>query len=1358
MTAVVLWCVLALFLLIAGILIFITLPPGEHLVASIAESQIQQRLNLPVRIDAIETNLVSRISISGVVVPQPDDSTMEYLATVGRVKATYSLLPLLKKTIVVNTVEVDNLTAFLRRDAAGNLVIPNFGATEIDSATTDTTTENAESPTDSASSGFVFKLGRATINHAFLHYKDDAIPLESSVHDLNITATMPEPDSYAVELTVDSSFTDFDGNRAFVNDWLLRAVYAGTGTDVDTLHLTLPGLSLDLSNTKLDWDSVFTMDGNAWLEGDVNPLTKAYASFIPSEFRPIRGNIALQGRVSGPVDALQAEATLDVSNLSVPHWRLPKGYLDVTYTPDKVTLHKLNLSALGGTAEASGWLTLQEPMNHELELRLASIQLTRLMQSLEQDSLPVSGSVGALLHSRGELVFPEGISATLDLRVDNPTYDTLSVEYIMARASFLMGRADLQITQLPTTISAELDLTQSGMSGDFSLAIPDIQPYVAMFDTMNASGKVELAGSIEGPYEQPDIDAALSVSNVRYWDFPLDSLTARFLYQKGKPSLQGGHLRGTLTSIDTSKALFGVKGLVGNLTYDGTASWSPDSMDAQLKVDLVSVGYDTFLIDDATVLVKADENAVRLSELELNWNRLKVKGDGRYDLRTGSGRGRINFINNDNPDQRMGRIVGMYDQIDSVMNITVQGIGFDLEQVNTFLPEPKDIEGALTFNLGLEGTVHNPVADIVFRLQHPRIGQVYSDTIVAVAHMDTSAFELSRWQVFQEGQITNHSSGKVLFTRDSKGGLTPNREAPVDFNASGFGLDLRMVNPFLPEQQSLTGLGNYNFILSGTMETPHVSGELRIADAVYQTDPLSPPITGINMAMMLEDSVVTLKALTAHIMDTDFKLKSVVIVHDLQHIDARMHVAINEKDAIVGIGTLSKDSLDFGFSITDFSLISLQALSQDIANLDGSLTTTMLISGTTTQPRVEGQLSVKNLSLQPMFFEDPLKNGVIKMKYDQDKVTLETLEIEQNKKGRIFGSGTVSFDETGITDLNFTGGLRNIELAGEKMFEADIETADISYSKMGNTYNLIGSLGIEEARYTQTLSIAALLAMLDSPEVVHTTGEPNPILRDTNVNLQIFKSDNIWVDNNLASLNLEMEAAVTGRAIEPSITGNVVVEQGTINYLARKFNIISGGVTFVMQDSVSGALNLIAETTVKSYKSMEASTYEIELAINGEILSPTVTLTSDPSLDEADIVTLVTVGMTRAQLTGSSSDGSGSGTSSGGVLERRAEEITSQAISGYVDRKVGNAIGLDGLEIEGNLFRMDTEDAESMPTIAASKRVSDKVTITYITRLGYLDDQGIRVSYKLTKHFSLEGETHQNGESGVDVKYRVQFK
>jgi autotransporter translocation and assembly factor TamB len=174
---------------------------------------------------------------------------------------------------------------------------------------------------------------------------------------------------------------------------------------------------------------------------------------------------------------------------------------------------------------------------------------------------------------------------------------------------------------------------------------------------------------------------------------------------------------------------------------------------------------------------------------------------------------------------------------------------------------------------------------------------------------------------------------------------------------------------------------------------------------------------------------------------------------------------------------------------------------------------------------------------------------------------------------------------------------------------------------------------------------------------------------------------------------------------------------------------------------------------VKSYRAMEATPYVITLTITGPLDEVVVDIISDPPLDKSNIVSLLTLGATREQLAGKDTESKDA--SASGVLLERAQSLSSQKIAGYTSRKVGTLLGLEQLTIEGNLFRFDESWG---PQLLASKKISPRMEITYTTTVGHFNERSIRLDYRLSRHFSLEGETDQQGRSGMNLKYRLRSK
>ena len=226
-----------------------------------------------------------------------------------------------------------------------------------------------------------------------------------------------------------------------------------------------------------------------------------------------------------------------------------------------------------------------------------------------------------------------------------------------------------------------------------------------------------------------------------------------------------------------------------------------------------------------------------------------------------------------------------------------------------------------------------------------------------------------------------------------------------------------------------------------------------------------------------------------------------------------------------------------------------------------------------------------------------------------------------------------------------------------------------------------------------------------------------------------------------------------GTLARPNVSGRLSVEEGYIVYLDKKFKINQGIIDSFDPQRFNPTIDFQAETTLKSYQTVSKEPYNISLAITGPMEKVKFGLTSEPPLDKSDIIALLTIGATREQLTGRSADGNS--TSFSEILKERASALSSQKISGYFSRKVGNLLGLEEISVEGNLFNVGKS---SGPQLIASEKISNRMDITYSTAVGHLNEQRIRLNYRLNKYFSLESETDQKGRAGIDLKYRLRFK
>ncbi len=549
---------------------------------------------------------------------------------------------------------------------------------------------------------------------------------------------------------------------------------------------------------------------------------------------------------------------------------------------------------------------------------------------------------------------------------------------------------------------------------------------------------------------------------------------------------------------------------------------------------------------------------------------------------------------------------------------------------------------------------------------------------------------------------------------------------------------------------SLIGRASYDFSWNGTRSDPHPVGTLEVQDARVETHPTAPPIEKLNLTFSVQDSVLNIEKVNGVIRETPFHLEGHITASQWKRFNLQTELAISNFGSLTANGTISQDSMDLDARIKQMDLSLMQPFIPDFARLSGTLNTELSLSGSTTDPQLEGHLEIGDLTAQPSWLNSPLRQGTIRLDFNQKEVKVDSLFMRMNE-GTILFSGSLRHERGELESADLQMNISNLKIIRPKEIILAIKSVRLTYKDQNNYFLLDGDIVLDETRMLANFRPQSILPLARAVE--RPKQELPPFLQQTRLNLRLRESENLWVDNNLARLRLHTELGIVGSPVQPNLTGRVAVEEGYVLYIDRKFKIQQGVVDFIDPDRLNPIIDFKAQTRVTSYRATEPTPYVITLAIGGPSDEVVVELTSEPPLDKSNIVSLLTLGATREQLAGKDAEGKDASISD--VLKERAQSISSQRIAGYTSQKVGGLLGLDQLTIEGNLFSFDRSWG---PQLLASKKISPRMEITYTTTVGHSNENRFRLDYWLSRHFSLEGETDQQGRAGMNLKYRLRYK
>ncbi|KPL03073.1 MAG: hypothetical protein AMJ90_04105 [candidate division Zixibacteria bacterium SM23_73_2] len=1334
-------------------LFFLTLSPGEKLLKGIAESRLKALLKQEVRIGTLETNLFSRIQLQDVEIHQVQSGERIPFLSLNYVKLKYSLLNLLSRRFLIKSLNLDSLNLNIYRDSSGIFNLP---------------LQSSSTKRDSVSSKrrFDIRLNQFSLRNSSIRYIDNLAGIDGSLKNLAITVQNNRYEIYNYRIYVDSGFVQYQDIPLSGSNMKLSGFLSPHKLRLDSLWVDFPGLEFD-GNAEVVMDHDTTITGDFSIQGNSSYLVEAAGEMLPKQLSLVPGDLNMALHLESTLNRPEVKAQLQLLTFDIAPIRIEHGLIKANWTPGSIDLENLRLQLLGGVISGQGKLSTDSLLPYQLSLSVEGVDLVKIWQSLYDEASPYQGILSGELNASGSAGDPKDWNIYADLSLKQPKYRMKSLPYLSAKLTVEQRMVNFLLQQGNSHILTKVQLDGKDLEGEFSAEIPQLEPLAALANFPELTGKLQIGGVLSGTLDSPQIQSEIRAENIKYQNFPVDSLTARVIYREGQAYISELHFAGDLNPIDTIQPPFHFTNFTGGIMYHGHASGKVDSLTGEVTVDLVKPSYADIRFDEGFLKIVLDGRRISLSSLQLRRDSLLIKGKGEYHIPSSQGGCEIELMEiplstYDLEDRisdlfrkleqgkshvdYVGKLIGTFALSETKQfSIKMSGDQINLQKFKVMLPESQDIGGLLDFDLNFSGSFINPQAELDFLIQKPRYELLDMDSVRAKLIFTDDQFQFQPIVIYDRGQ--NYSaSGLVELEKRDDGSYFISEHSLLEGKASGQNFDLSLLFPFLSQDMQVAGRLSFDLNWHGTLAQPHPAGKIMVRDASIRLGPNAQAVEQIDVSLSMEDSVVNVEKVSAVIKDTPFHLQAQIIASHWRSFDLQTSASISDFGNIIGKGTISSDSLNFNAQIKQMDLTLLQPFFNDFKKLSGTLNMEIGLTGSPKNPNIDGQLEVRELALHPAILNTPLEKGVIKIGFNRNQVKVDSLFTTMNG-GTIFVSGNLTHDKGGLTDANLEAKINDVKINRPKEFTALVKSAQLSYRKQNNNYLLDGDIILWECRILFNFKPQSILPFAQAVE--RPKQKLPPFLQNTRLNIRLRESENIWIDNNLARLRLHTELNAIGSPVQPNMTGRLVIEEGYLLYLDRKFKIKRGVVDFIDPDRLNPIIDLKAVSIVKTYRATETISYTIALAIEGPLDEVVVELTSEPSLDKPNIISLLTIGATREQLTGKDTEGRS------GVLLDRLQSISSDKLTGYTSGKLGSLLGLEEFSIEGNLFRFDKSWG---PQLLASKRISRRMTMTYITTVGHFNEKSIRLDYALSKHFSLEGETDQRGRSGMNLKYRLRSK
>ncbi|MEW6675651.1 MAG: translocation/assembly module TamB domain-containing protein [Nitrospirota bacterium] len=415
------------------------------------------------------------------------------------------------------------------------------------------------------------------------------------------------------------------------------------------------------------------------------------------------------------------------------------------------------------------------------------------------------------------------------------------------------------------------------------------------------------------------------------------------------------------------------------------------------------------------------------------------------------------------------------------------------------------------------------------------------------------------------------------------------------------------------------------------------------------------------------------------------------------------------------------------------SLLPLKGLSKKIGHLKGDADFVFSITGKWEKPRINGGLSVSNASfgLKDYYPRISSINGYLYI--DEDRIILQRLSGRLGG-GEIELSGLVYLKGFGIKRFYLETHLNNITASISKDFNINFR-GDLLYKGTPNSQSITGDIKINRSRYKERVEWRSLLLKAKAKE--RPKAEISELER-AEVNIRISGSDNIYIDNNIARAPVRIDMVLRGTISRPVLFGRLESKEGSVYFRNNEFRIIHASADFADPNRINPVIEIIAGTVVKGYS--------IKLNLEGQMEHFNLSLSSDPPLEEMDILALLTVGQIGKQLKGLE----------GGIGAGEATSFLTGKMQVVLEERLRTITGFDRLQVDPYVSKTTGTVG---PRVTVSKRlVGDRLFVTYTSSLGSTEEQILKLEYLLDKNISLLGIRDEKGSVGGDVKFRFEFK
>jgi translocation and assembly module TamB len=252
--------------------------------------------------------------------------------------------------------------------------------------------------------------------------------------------------------------------------------------------------------------------------------------------------------------------------------------------------------------------------------------------------------------------------------------------------------------------------------------------------------------------------------------------------------------------------------------------------------------------------------------------------------------------------------------------------------------------------------------------------------------------------------------------------------------------------------------------------------------------------------------------------------------------------------------------------------------------------------------------------------------------------------------------------------------------------------------------------------------------------LVAASSEPPEFLSALSADISVRVPRNAWLKGQDVSAEIAGDIAIRKEAGESFVLiGPLSILRGNFYFMGKSFRLTEGDVEFLGLKDINPNLSIETQTRIKSVT--------IIATIHGSAQEMMIDLSSDPAMDESDIISYLVFGRGAADLSGNQAFS----------VEKTALSYTSGLLAAELRTLLGDAAFIDTFSIDAG------SGDRSFGAVTLGKYITPEIFISHRQGLSENEPSYQEITYELTPQIRLETQIGKDQASSADITWEFDF-